>query len=243
MTKIVLGPASVELGKNLANILGAEAIQVETKRFPDGESYLRIDGDLEGDDVIIVQSTFPPPDKHLVQLIQLLDTARDLNASKLTAVIPYLAYSRQDKRFRPGESITMKTVIKMIESAGANSLITIDIHNEKILDYFAIEANNLSAMSAIGRYFSKEVALTKPYVFAPDQGALTLAKVLASHVKADYSFFQKQRDRKTGDIETLEKSFDVQGRDAIVVDDIISTGSTIANASKILKNKAPNTFM
>jgi ribose-phosphate pyrophosphokinase len=236
LTKVLLGPASVELGRNLAECLGGEAVPVETKSFPDGESYVRITGDIAGEKVAVVQSTYPPQDRHLVQLLQLLDTARDLNASELIAVVPYLAYSRQDKRFRPGEAVSVRTIVKLIEATGAGSLVTVDVHTDKILDLFRIKAHNLSAMAAIGEYFSK-LKLLKPYVFAPDEGALERAKTLAGYLGADYSFFQKQRDRETGMIRTKGRDFEIKDRDAIVVDDIISTGSTIANAASILREE------
>lgn len=161
LTKVLLGPASVELGRNLAECLGGEAVPVETKSFPDGESYVRITGDIAGEKVAVVQSTYPPQDRHLVQLLQLLDTARDLNASELIAVVPYLAYSRQDKRFRPGEAVSVRTIVKLIEATGAGSLVTVDVHTDKILDLFRIKAHNLSAMGSNRRILLKaEIAKT-----------------------------------------------------------------------------------
>ena len=239
MTKVILGPASVDLGTKLAEILHAEAIPVESKTFPDGESYVRINGDIAGEKAVIVQSTYPPQDRHLVQLLQILDAAHDLNASELVAVIPYLAYSRQDKRFRPGEAVTARTVVKLVEAAGANSAITVDVHTDKILDMFSIRAQNVSAMPVIGDYFSK-LALKEPNVFAPDEGALDRAKAVAARVGAQYSFFRKERDRTTGTIKTETKDVRIKGRDAIVVDDIISTGSTITNAASILHGQGAN---
>jgi len=233
LTKVLLGPASIELGKKLAETLGAESVPVESKSFPDGESYVRIAGNVSGDNIVVVQSTYPPQDRHLVQLLQLIDTARDLEASKLVAVVPYLAYSRQDKRFRSGEAVTVKTVVKLLEAAGVDSLITVDVHSDKILELFKIRALNVSAMSAIGEYFSN-LGMREPYVFAPDAGALDRAKIVAEHLDAEYSFFRKQRDRTTGAIKTEVKDVSVKDRDTIIVDDIISTGSTIANAASIL---------
>ena len=236
LTKVLLGPASIELGKRLAETLGAESVPVESKSFPDSESYVRISGDVSGENVVIAQSTYPPQDRHLVQLLQLLDTARDLEASKLVAVVPYLAYSRQDKRFRSGEAVTVKTVVKLVEAAGADSLVTVDVHSDKILELFKIKALNVSAMSAIGEYFSS-LRLREPYVFAPDAGALDRAKIVAEQLDAEYAFFQKQRDRTTGAIKTEAKDVRVKDRDTIIVDDIISTGSTIANAASILRRQ------
>jgi len=132
LTKILPGPASVELGNKLAEELGVETVPVEAKSFPDGESYVRISGDLENERVVVVQSTYPPQNTHLVQLLQLLDAARDMKASEVIAVVPYLAYSRQDKRFRPGEAVSVGTIVRLIEATGVNSLFTVDVHMEKI---------------------------------------------------------------------------------------------------------------
>jgi ribose-phosphate pyrophosphokinase len=236
LTKVLLGPASVDLGKRLAADLQAETVPVESKTFPDGESYVRIAGDIQGEKTIVVQSTYPPQDTHLIQLLQILDAARDLKASKIVAVVPYLAYSRQDKRFRPGEAVTVRTIVKMIETAGANSLISVDLHSDKILDLFKVEALNVSAMPAIGEYFS-QLNLKDPYVFAPDRGALDRAKTVASLMGAEFSYFEKERDRVTGIVRTEVKNILVKGRDAIIADDIISTGSTIANAASILRRQ------
>ena len=236
MTKILPGPASVELGNKLAEELGVKTVPVEAKSFSDGESYIRISGDVENEKVVVVQSTYPPQNTHLVQLLQLLDAARDMKASEVIAVVPYLAYSRQDKRFRPGEAVSVGTIIRLIEATGVNSLFTVDVHTEKILELFRIHAHNVSATPALGEYFAK-LGLKEPYVFAPDEGALARAKSLAGCLNADYSSFQKQRDRVSGAIKTSVKEFEVKDRDAIIVDDIISTGSTIANAASMLHDQ------
>jgi len=241
LAKIVLGPASVELGKKVAQELGADAISVEAKSFPDGESYIRIVDDISGERVIVAQSTYSPQDKHLMQLLLLLDAARDLKASEIIAVVPYFAYSRQDKRFRLGEAVSVETVVKLIEAAGADSFVTVDVHTEKILNLFKIRAMNVSAMATIGKYFSR-FKLKEPYVLAPDEGSVDRARTVAGQLAAEYSFFQKQRDRVTGTIKTEARDVDIKDRDVVIVDDIISTGLTIANVASILREQGARTI-
>lgn len=230
---IIPGPASQILGFKIGKRLNAKVVPLDFKRFPDGEVYIRIDGDIQDEHVAVVQSTFPT-DPHLIELFLLLDTIKDLNASKIIAIVPYLAYARQDKRFRPGEAISIKTIIRLIENIGVDELYTINIHEEAILSEFKMSIVNLSAMSAIGAYL-KKYDLKEPYIVSPDQGAEFLAKEVAETLRADVSCCFKKRDHITGEIETEAVKLDVKGRDTVIVDDIISTGGTIVNAAKMLK--------
>jgi len=200
---IIPGPASQILGFKIGKLLKAKVVPLDFKRFPDGEAYIRIDGDIQDEHVAVVQSTFPT-DPHLIELFLLLDTVKELDASKITAIVPYLAYARQDKRFRPGEAISIKTIIRLIENIGVDELYTIK---------------------------------KDPYVVSPDQGAEFLAKEVAETLRADVSSCFKKRDLITGEIETEEVKLNVKGRDTVIVDDIISTGGTIVNATKMLKSQ------
>jgi ribose-phosphate pyrophosphokinase len=231
---IVSGPASLELGRKIAIILNVNLIEAESKLFPDGESYIRIPGNVRGENVVVVQSTYPPQDKHLIELLLMLDAAKDLGARSVIAVVPYFAYMRQDSRFRPGEALSAKTLVKVIEASGVDEFLTFDVHKEKTLELFKIPAYNLSAMPAIGDYFSK-LSLKDPYVIAPDEGAFHLAKAVAKKLNADCTFFEKSRDRLTGAVSTVAKEIDIEGCDAIIVDDIITTGSTVINVANIIR--------
>ena len=232
---VIPGPASQILGFKIGNLLKAKVVPLDYKRFPDGEAYIRIDGDIQGEHVAVVQSTFPT-DPHLIELFLLLDTVKELAASKITAIVPYLAYARQDKRFRPGEAISIKTIIRLIENIGVDELYTINIHEDAILSEFKMPIINLSAMNAIGTYL-KKYDLKDPYIVSPDQGAVSLAKEVAETLHADVSSCFKKRDLITGEIETEEVKLNVKGRDTVIVDDIISTGGTIVNATKMLKSQ------
>lgn len=230
---VIPGPASQILGFKIGKLLKAKVVPLDFKRFPDGEAYIRIDGDIQDEHVAVVQSTFPT-DPHLIELFLLLDTVKELAASKITAIVPYLAYARQDKRFRPGEAISIKTIIRLIENIGVDELYTINIHEEAVLNEFKMPIINLSAMNAIGIYL-KKYDLKDPYIVSPDQGAEFLAKEVAETLRADVSSCFKKRDPITGEIETEVVKLNVKGRDTVIIDDIISTGGTIVNAAKMLK--------
>jgi len=233
---VVSGPASQDLGRKVAAMLKSKIVSVIFKAFPDGESYLRLDGDVKGEEVVIVQTTGPPQDMHLIQLFLMVDAAKNLGAKRVTAVVPYLAYARQDKRFLPGEAISIETFIKLIEASGTDQFLTVNIHEESVLKKFSIPAENLSAITLLAEHFKKK-GLAGAFSLAPDKGALELAKEADKVLDGGCGWLQKQRDRLTGEIQVEEKLFNIKGRDVIVFDDIISTGGTIAAAVKMLKTQ------
>jgi ribose-phosphate pyrophosphokinase len=224
------------LANGISDKLKVDFTQLESKIFPDEESYLRIPRNIKDKKVIIVHSCFPQQDKRLIELFMILDNTIDLGAKEIITIIPYLAYARQDKRFRDGETIGIKTIAKLISLCGSNTFITVNIHEQSSLDLFNIRSINLSAMLEIGRYL-KDLTLKNPIIIAPDAGAFEDAKHVAKVMKTDYTFFDKSRDLRTGKVTTGLREVDVGGRDVVVVDDIISTGGTIANVAKIVKNQ------
>jgi len=231
---VVPGTASQDLGRKVADILKSKIVSVIFKTFPDGESYLRLDGNVKGEEVVIVQTTGPPQDMHIMQLFLMVDTAKNLGAEKVIAVVPYLAYARQDKRFLQGEAISIETFIKLIEASGTDQFLTINIHEESVLKKFTIPAKNLSAITLLAEHF-KNKGLTGAFSLAPDKGALKLAEEANKILDGGCGWLQKERDRLTGEIRVKEKKFKIKGRDVIVFDDIISTGGTTAATVKMLK--------
>ena len=234
--KIIPGPSSTKLGNSIAEILEIETVRIAHKKFPDGESYVRFEGEVAGEEVAIVQTTGPPQDTNLIQLFILADAAKDLGAKRVIAVVPYLAYARQDKRFLPGEAISIQTIGKLLKASGIDELLTVNVHQEKVLEKFEIPARNISAIGLLANYF-KSRGLEGAFALAPDKGASEFAIEASEILGGGYGWLHKERDRYTGEVKTEEKTLDVSGKDAIIFDDIISTGGTTANAVKILKKQ------
>ena len=236
--KIVGGPSSKELAKKISTLLNTSLALIKTKRFPDGEFYFKFDEDVSRDELLIVQSLYPPQDSHLLELFLILHTARDLGAKRIKVFIPYLAYSRQDRRYLEGECLSSRMISEILENLGADSLYTIDVHNRRVLSMYKIPTYNLTASRELARYFTAK-NLVDPIVISPDDEEIAIerAKCAAETINAEYDFLEKRRDRYTGEIVTYEKQINVKGRDAIIIDDIISTGKTAANAVRILKKQ------
>lgn len=234
--KVVGGPSSKELGWKVAEALKLPLVEISTKRFPDGEFYLRYLGEVSDEELLIVQSLYPPQDEHLLELLAMTHTAQDLGASSITLFIPYLAYSRQDERYLKGECVTSELIRYLFECVGADALYTVDIHSMKVLERYRTPAHNLTAAGELVRYFA-ERGLRNPLILAPDdeEMALERASFAAEMIDAEYDYLKKERDRHTGEIKTYVKELSVKGRDVIVIDDIISTGRTTANAARILR--------
>jgi len=232
---VVAGSASRNLSERVATELGCELVRPELKRFPDGELYVRIPRELEGEEVAVIQSTCQPQNDNFMELFFLLHAAKDLGAERVSAVVPYLGYARQDKRFEPGEAVSARTVQALLEGTGADEFITVDIHSDKTMESFEIPARNLTAMSLVGEYL-RRFELKNPVILAPDQGALHHAECVGSELQADFDYLVKHRETPTK-VKMEPKKLDVGGRDVVLVDDIISTGGTIAEASKILKKQ------
>ena len=236
--RIVGGPSSTELAKKLSVSLRIPLVKTRTKRFPDGEFYFKFDEEIKGEDLLIVQSLYPPQDTHLIELFLIIHTAKDLGAKSIRAFIPYLAYSRQDERYLEGECLSSALIAKVLEDLGVDILYTIDVHNSNVLKRYKIPVYNLTAAGELAKYFVSK-NLRNPFVIAPDdeEMAIKRAEYAAKKIGADYDYLKKKRDRYTGEIKTFKKKLDVFGRDAIIIDDIISTGKTAANAAKILKEQ------
>jgi ribose-phosphate pyrophosphokinase len=232
--KIVLGPASKELGERIAELAGIEKVPVAHKTFPDGEAYIRLEGPIQGDHVVVVQTTSPPQDTKLIQLAFIVDAAKRNGASKVTAVVPYLAYARQDKIFLQGETISIETVAHMLNAAGVDALITVNVHQENALTKFPFPAKNLSAIPLLAEHFTK-LGLTKAFALAPDKGAMHIAEQAKQILRGECGHLEKQRDRYTGQVNVAKKTFNVKGEPVIIFDDIISTGDTIVSVAKILR--------
>ena len=232
--KIVLGPASKELGEKISQLTSIPIVPVASKMFPDGESYIRIEGNMQDEHVAIVQTTCAPQDSRLMQLAFMAAAAKRNKARKVTAVVPYLAYARQDKSFLPGENVSIETVAHMLKAAGVDALVTVNIHAESALKKFPFPAKTLSAIPLLAEYFTKK-GIKKAFALAPDKGAMYIAEQAQSVLQGEAGHLEKQRDRYTGQTSQTGKGLNVKGQTVIIFDDIISTGGTIVGAAKILR--------
>jgi ribose-phosphate pyrophosphokinase len=236
--KIILGPASKELGERIAGLMNVAAVPTFSKAFPDGESYVRFEVEsLQGEDVAIVQTTSPPQDQRLVQLLLMADNALDMGAKSITAVVPYFAYSRQDKRFLPGEAFSVKTIVKLLEDCGVKRIVTVNAHNPAVLKTLKVPVDDLSAIPSLAEYFKTKGLVENPVSLSLGKKALSVAMEADSVLKGGYDFVSTKRDVHTGNVTLEDKELPVRNRDVIVFDDIISSGGTMAKAVKLAKDK------
>ncbi len=223
--KVIGGHASRSLAAKVAGLLNCDLLDVEFKRFPDGEAYTRVNGDIGGE-IAIIQST--QSDGDFVHMLQLIDACE---GAEITAVIPYSGYARQDKRFHEGEAISARAMAKAID---AKRVFTVNVHNKNVLRFFKCPASDLDATPLLGKHISH---ITKNPVFiAPDDGALGLAKTAAERYGLEYDYLEKTRINAER-VEMKPKKLSVKGRDAVLIDDMVSTGGTIVEATKLLRQQ------
>ena len=232
---VIAGPSSFDLAERIARATDAGLVSVDVRIFEDGESKLRV-GKTEKKPCIIVQSTYPPTDRHLLQLLMMVKKCADCNVNKICAVIPYMAYARQDREFIEGEVVSMSLVASLLEAAGVDQLITVDVHSPLALSYFTIETENISSIPMLASYAAKNLSLDSPIVVSPDSGGTERAAEFARILQADTIALKKFRDRYTGQL-TIDERLDVslETRDVVIVDDMITSGGSIAKACELLK--------
>ncbi|ASJ07750.1 ribose-phosphate pyrophosphokinase [Thermococcus siculi] len=209
--------------------LGARLMEREIKRFPDGEKYVRVLGSAEG--VTVVQSTFRPQDEHLVELILIADALRERGVERLRAVVPYMAYSRQDRVTKEGEPVSVRAIMRTL-AVYYDELYVFDLHNPETLKFFPGKAVNLSPARAIAEYFGEKFG--DGLVLAPDKGARGRAKAVAEKLNLEFSHFEKERISPT-EVRMTPVDVDVAGKNVLIVDDIISTGGTMVRAANLLR--------
>lgn len=225
---IVGGSSSRDLAKELSNALGCTYVQAATTRFPDGECYTRIDMGSLNDDVVIVQNTYP--DSNLIEMFLLQDAVKKMGAKRVTLVIPYFGYARQDRAFKPGEPESAKVMINHLGMM-CDRVFTVDIHKESVLDHFGCPHTDLKAASAIADHFrNKNIEL----VLSPDIGAKDRAKAVGEILGAPYDHLEKVR-LSGSDVRISPAKMDCRGKNVLIVDDMISTGGTIVAAKQALR--------
>ncbi|MDR3223344.1 MAG: ribose-phosphate diphosphokinase [Methanobrevibacter sp.] len=238
---IIGGSASQNLTAKIAELLNDEVCPIEIKKFPDGEKYIRIKGKIE-EEMILIQSTGYPQDENLMELLFLISNLKDLGAKKIKVVVPYFGYGRQEKRFKNGEAISAKIISNLIEIAGATEFFSLNLHEDSLKDFFSIPAHNLSAMPVITEHIKENTE--NPIIVSPDKGGLGFTTEIANILKCESTYLSKVRispdkvETRIVNMINNKSKVDislVEGKEVILVDDIISTGGTIVNATKIVK--------
>jgi ribose-phosphate pyrophosphokinase len=242
-TVIISDDRNSSLAKKLSLDLDVEYKNAQLRLFADGESKIRLEN-VAGNNCIIINSTYPPTDRHLMQLFMIIYKCKQDGASDICVVNPYLAYTRQDKVFVEGEIATNNLVGEILATLGTTKLITIDSHNPSAANY-SYETIDLTAIPSLANFAKKNFRLNDPIVISPDEGGIQRAEKFAEIMNTDMLSLIKTRDRLTGDISiSIDDHQSLNKRDALIVDDMISTGSSIVKATEILKkNNIANVYV
>jgi ribose-phosphate pyrophosphokinase len=231
--KVFSGSAHPALAGEIAEFLGVPLGHARLHRFPDSEVAFQIDENIRGTDVFVVQPTCKPVDEHLVELCVMIDAFRRSSASRITAVVPYYGYARQDRKDKPRVPISAKLVANLLSAAGANRVLTMDLHKAQIQGFFDIPVDHLFAAPVIIEHLSKfgHDGLT---IVSPDAGGAERARAYAKRLAAELAIIDKRRSTETGAAEVMNVIGDVQGRTCILQDDIIDTAGTMVKAAQAL---------
>ncbi|OGW79098.1 MAG: phosphoribosylpyrophosphate synthetase [Omnitrophica bacterium RIFCSPLOWO2_12_FULL_44_17] len=231
---ILTGNSNPKLAQAICAHLDVTIGRAMVGRFPEGEIQVQIQENIRGKDVFIIQSTSTPPNDHLMELLILIDAARRASAERITAVLPFFGYARQDRKDRPRVPITAKLVANLLASAGADRVLTMDLHSNQIQGFFDIPVDHLYSINVLSRYIAKK-NLRNLVVVSPDVGGTKLARAYSKVLDAQLAIIDKRRE---GAMTTKVMNIigDVKGRDVVLVDDLISTGSSLVEAAHALKN-------
>jgi len=227
------GNANPQLARDICKYLKIGLADALVERFSEGEIRVKINENVRGRDVFVVQPTCPPPNENLMELLIMLDALRRASAQRITAVVPYFGYARQDRKDQPRVPITAKLVANLLTVAGANRILTMDLHAGQIQGFFDIPVDHLFAVGVINDYFSKN-KFKDIVVVSPDVGSIKMARAYAKRMCAGLAIIDKRRisPEKT---EVMHILGEVEGRDALIVDDLIATGSSLIEAVETLK--------
>ncbi len=232
--KIFSGTAHPEIARRIAAYLGMQVGAAEIRQFSDGEIWVKYNENIRGADLFIVQPTFAPP-RNLLELLMMIDAARRASARRITAVIPYFGYARQDRKDQPRVSITAKLVANLIVTAGADRVLTMDLHAPQIQGFFDIPVDHLYSSTIFSEYF-RELNIPKLTVVSPDTGGIPMARAYAKRLKAPLALIDKRRPEP--DVaEVMHIIGKVEGRNILIIDDIVDTAGTLVTAAKALREK------
>jgi ribose-phosphate pyrophosphokinase len=240
--KLVAGNSNPELAQEIASWLQLSLTKASVRRFADMEIFVEIQENVRGSDVFIIQSTSFPTNDHLMELLIITDALRRASARRITAVIPYFGYARQDRKAGPRTPISAKLVANLITHAGADRVMTLDLHAGQIQGFFDIPTDNLYASPVMVRDIKDKFDLSKVMVVSPDVGGVVRARGLAKRINAPLAIIDKRRER-AGESEVMNVIGEVEGYTCILVDDIVDSGGTLVNAADaLLANGATDVY-
>lgn len=234
--KIFAGTSNEKLAKKIADKIGVELSDRDIKHFADGETFVRSNTTVRGCKVFVIQSTSKPVNESLMELLIFIDALKRASASEIIAVIPYYGYARQDRKASPREPITSKLVADLLTRAGATRIVTMDLHARQIQGFFDIPVDHMEALPIFAKYFIREgFDASNTVVVSPDVGGVKRARNLANWLKTPLAIIDKRRTEANVS-EVMNLIGDVEGKNAILIDDIIDTAGTICNAAEALKS-------
>jgi ribose-phosphate pyrophosphokinase len=242
---IFSGSSNKPLAEKIAKFLNKTVSPAEIFVFPDGEKRIRIKEKVLGEDCIIVQSASIPPDENYMELFIMIDALKRSGAKSVKAIIPYLGYQRQDHIFRDGEAVSLEVIAEILTRVGMTELFSFDFHSPKIPDIFSVPVHHLSALPIFADKIKKEFNLNDIILVSPDMGGIRRIKEISENLgNIPFATVEKNRDLSTGDISDAGLNGDVRGKTAVIVDDMISTGITMAEAANLLiENGAEKVFV
>tara|TARA_B100000900_G_scaffold140853_1_gene119331 strand:- start:436 stop:1368 length:933 start_codon:yes stop_codon:yes gene_type:complete len=237
--KLLTGNSNKTLSKNIAKYLKSKLVNSSIRKFADGEIYIEINENIRGNSIFIIQSVSSPANDNLMELLLCIDALKRSSAKNITAVIPYFGYARQDRKVVPRTSISAKLVSNLITKAGADRIVTVDLHAGQIQGFFDIPVDNLFTTPIFARHAKKKIKSKKIVCVAPDVGGTERARALGKILNAELAIVDKRRP-KPGQSQVMNIIGDVKDKTCIIVDDIIDSGGTIINAAAALKKRGAN---
>ncbi len=233
--KIFTGRSNIPLAKEICAVVGVPLGEATVESFPDEETFVRINENIRGCDVFIIQSTCKPANHHIMEMLIMMDAARRASARRITAVLPFYGYARQDRKDQPRVPITSKLVANLLVSAGANRVLTMDLHAQQIQGFFDIPVDHLYASPVLLDHLTKQFTdRQKMVVFSPDVGGMKMAAAYAEMLECPLGFVAKRRTSATT-VEAFNLVGDVDGMDVVLVDDITETAGTLTAAARLVK--------
>jgi ribose-phosphate pyrophosphokinase len=235
IVKIFCGSANQPLAHAICKSIGVELGKITCTPFPDGETFVRIEENVRGEDIFVVQPTSPPTNHHLMELFIIIDALRRASAKRITAVLPFYGYARQDRKDQPRVPITAKLVANLLVASGVNRVLTMDLHAQQIQGFFDIPVDHLYAAPVMYDYLKKK-NLSNLVVVSPDAGGIKMAHAYSQTMEAELAIVAKRR-KSASEVEHMAVIGEIEGKNVLLVDDLTETAGTLTSAAAILKTK------